>query len=343
MDDERNGKLENCIKEKETGVMKNGRLQAMFDVIVEKFDPSDVISVKNTNYEMSKRWRIFLEAGADINLTVKMMSIDDIWENYDELLARGAELDVAELFSTHKEFFDKDFSMECCDWLIDHGVSKNLILDRFADCNINDLSSLKFFLKIGVDAKKAFGQFKDWLAMEQPGDQIWSLNLLYEYGLPKADITAWLDKNMSIRMEEYMVENESGLNFYEEFGTDDDDYDIIDRWIERNDGRHYLDGHSLSKLPGAISVDAFLAHISIYKIIEESSQYSGGFKAFITDCINNGGDIDMLAKRLMDNVNNHPSDSSELGAMFDLVHAGASADIIPAKYIEEVGAIGLPV
>jgi hypothetical protein len=331
--------------------MMNAKLQAMFDIIVENFDPNDDVSVENTNYEMHENWQSFLEAGFDVDSVVKMMSLMDIWEHYEELLAYGAELDASKLFLTFKEFFNQDFTEKHWKELVGHGVSPDLLVDRrYANCGIFDTADLKDSLKRGVSAKKAFELVESWLELrkESPEEQIEILNLLHEHGLPKANVKEWLEKHTvdsygweNSYMKKYVIEHEAGMDFYKKFGMKDND--VFDSWLDcwmDLKGWKYFDGCSLSDLPDAIGIDAFINYHSMGEIIENSSgpHYSDGFKAFISDYLANGKDIDVLAKKLMDDdISCYPSNSSEFGAMFDLVHAGSSTDIIdPVMYIEEV-------
>lgn len=316
--------------------MAEAELQSRFDVAADDFDPSDEIGVENANHEMHENWRNFLEAGFDVDSVVKMMSPADIWEHYDELLAYGAKLDMTKLFSNFgEEFFDEDFTKEHWDELVARGVSPDLLADRcYGDCDISDIAGLEEVLAKGVSAKKAFDLVKGWLEIreEWPEEQVEILTWLYDHGLPKVDIKEWLAENAHSYMEDYIVE--SGSDFYEKFDVADEDA-VIDRWLGRY-GHEYFSVCRLSSLPGMISVDRLIGFFSMKEIIENCLPYS--FDDFITDYLGAGKDIDTLAQKFMDEIG-YSSDSSDSGALLDLVYAGASVDIIdPAKYLELVDA-----
>lgn len=315
--------------------MANIKLQATFDIIMGNFDPNDDISVENTNYEMHKNWQKFLEAGFDVASVVKMMSPTDIWEHYDELIAYGAKLDMTKLFSTFsEEFFDEDFTKKHWDELVSRGVSPDSLIDRcYGDRIIFDATDLEEVLVKGVSAKKGLELIEDWLEFrkEWPEEREEILTWLYDHGLPKADIKEWLEKHTDSYMEDYIVE--SGSDFYEKFGMESDT--VIDHWLERY-GDQFFGERGLSDLPETISVDKLISFFSMKEIIDNCSPYS--FDDFISDYLETGKDIDTLARKFMDEIG-YSSDSSDSGALLDLVYAGTSVDIIdPAKYIELVDA-----
>lgn len=315
--------------------MTNAELQVKFDAVVDYFDPSDVISVENANYEMHENWRNFLEAGCDIALVVKMMSLADIWEHYDELISYGAKLDMTKLFSDFgEEFFNEGFTKEYWSELVNRGVSPDLLIDRcYTDCDIFNIAGLEEILAKGVSAKKALGLIEGWLEIreEWPEDQVEILTWLYDHGLPKDDVKEWLTENAHSYMEDYIVE--SGSDFYEKFDVADDA--VIDHWLGRY-GYQYFSEYKLSDLPDAISVDKLISFFSMKEIIENCRPYA--FDDFIADYLEVGKDINDLAQKFMDEIG-YSSDSSDSGALLDLVYAGASVDIInPAKYLELVDA-----
>ena len=316
--------------------MTNAILQIRFDAVADDFDPSDEISVENANHEMHKNWRNFLEAGFDVDSVVEMMSMIDIWEHYEELLAYDAKLDMAKLFYAFDEgFFDEDFTKEHWGELVARGVSPDLLADRcYADGDIYNMAGLEDVLTKGVSARKAFDLIKEWLEIreEWPEEQVEILTWLYDHGLPKADIKEWLAENAHSYMEDYIVE--SGSDFYEKFDMADEDA-LIDRWLGRY-GYQYFSEYRLSDLPDTISVDRLISFFSIKEIISNCSPYS--FDDFISDYLKVGKSIDTLAQKFMDEIG-YSGDPSCSGALLDLVYAGASVDIInPAKYIELVDA-----
>lgn len=323
------------VTEKEMRTMPNAKLQIRFDAVADDFDPSDEISVENANHEMHENWRNFLEAGFDVNSVVKMMSLTDIWEHYEELLAYDTKLDMAKLFSAFgEEFFDEDFTKEHWGELVARGVSPDLLADRcYADSDIFDTAGLKEVLAKGVSAKKALDLIKDWLEIrkEWPEEQVEILTWLYDHGLPKADIKKWLAKNAYSYMEDYIVE--SGSDFYEKFDMADDA--VIDHWLDRY-GYQYFSEQRFSDLPDVISVDKLISFFSMKEIIDNCSPYS--FDDFISDYLEVGKSIDTLAQKFMDEIG-YSGDPSCSGALLDLIYAGASVDIIdPAKYVELVDA-----
>lgn len=313
--------------------MVNADLQVMFDIVVDGFDPDDDFSVEDTNYEMHKNWRKFLEAGFDATSVANMMSPADVWEHYDELLAYGAKIDMAKLFSGFgEEPFDEDFTKKHWDELASRGVSPDSLIDRcYSDHDIFTIDDLKEVLSKGVSAKKALALIKDWLEVREPWpeEQVETLTWLYDHGLPKADVQEWLKTHTSSYMRDYIVE--SGSDFYKKFDMKDDD--MIERWLDSY-GYRFFSEEKLSDLPDTISIDKLIGFFSMKEIIDNCSPY--GFDQFISDYLESNQDINVLARKFMNEIG-YSSNSSDSSALLDLVDAGASVDIIdPAKYIDLV-------
>ncbi|MDO4752777.1 MAG: hypothetical protein Q4A36_00875 [Candidatus Saccharibacteria bacterium] len=315
--------------------MTNAELQVRFDTVADDFDPGDEISVENANYEMHKNWRNFLEAGFDVASVVRMMSPADIWEHYDDLIVYGAKIDMTKLFNAFRGgFFDEDFTKEHWDELVNRGVSPDLLADRcYGDCDISSTTDLEDLLGKNVSMSKAFELVRSWLEIreEWPEEQVEILTWLYDHGLSKNDVKEWLAKNAHSYMEDYIIE--SGSDFYEKFGMEDNN--MIDHWLERY-GYRFFSEEELSDLPDAISVDKLISFFSMREIIENCRPYA--FDDFIADYLKAGKDINDLAQKFMNEIG-YSSDSSDSGALLDLVYAGVSVDIIdPAKYLDLVDA-----
>lgn len=265
--------------------MTNVELQVMFDIIVDNFNPSDEISVENSNYEMHKNWRNFLEAGFDPTLIAGMMSPADVWEYYDELIAHGAKIDMIELFSNFfEELFDESFTKENWDKLVNRGVSPDLLADRcYDDCDIADIADLEEVFTKGVSVKKTFELVSGWLKIceERPEDQVEILTWLYEHGLLKADVKEWIENHMNCYMREYIIE--SGSDFYEKFDVEDDG--MIDDWLDVY-GYQFFCEKELSDLPDAISVGKLISFFSMREIIKSCSPCS--FEDFVSDYLEVG-------------------------------------------------------
>ena len=195
----KNSDTKSLVK-KETRTMTNADLQVMFDIVVDGFDPDDDFRVEDTNYEMHKNWRKFLEAGFDATLIANMMSPADVWEHYDELLASAF----------CEEPFDEDFTKKHWDELASRGVSPDLLVDRcYYDCDIFNTADLEELLKKGVSLRKAFEKIQPWLDIseEWPEEQVEILTWFHDHGLPKVDIREWLERNAHAYMEDYVVES----------------------------------------------------------------------------------------------------------------------------------------
>lgn len=327
-----NNDVRDNVTEKEIGTMTSTKLYVMFDVATENFNSNDSIGIENANYEMHRNWRNFLEAGFDATQVAKMMSPADVWEHYDELIAHGAQIDMAKLYSNFfEELFNEDFTREHWNELVSRGVSPDILADRcYNDC-IYSIPSLERVLAKGVSLKKAFELASDWLEISEylPEEQIKILTWFFNRGLPKNDIKEWLEHHVSSSMRDYIVE--SGSDFFEKFGIEDGD--IIDRWLDSY-GYMYFSEKKLSDLPDTISVDKLISFFSMKEIFSHCQPY--GFDDFVSDYLEAGEDINTLAQKFMNEIG-YSSDSSDSGALLDLVYAGASADIIdPAKYIEQV-------
>ena len=307
---------------------------AGLQAIVDCFDPNDNAGVEIANRAMHRYWRDFLEAGIDATSVAKMMSPVDIWEHYEELTERGAVIDMTGLFSVSgEEFFDEDFTNEHWDELVDRGVQPDVLIDRcFAEYKIFGTTDLDSLLVKGVSTKKMLELSRDWLEFCEalPEEQVEILTWLYKHGLSKADIKEWLEKHAGDYMEDYVVE--SNLGFYEEFDMDTDV--AIDQWLNRH-GHMYFYERRLSDLPNAISVDRLIDFHTMREIVDNCVSY-GSFDGFIAEYTETGRDVDVLARKFVDEIgySSNPSDSD---AMFDLVWRGASATIIePERFVESI-------
>ena len=232
------------------------------------------------------------------------------------------------------ELFDGDSIKEHWDKLVARGISPDILADKcYCDCDIFDIAGLEEVLTKGVSVKKAFDLVKSWLEIrnEWPEEQDEILTWLYDRGLPKTDIKEWLEQHTNSYMRDYIVE--SGSDLYKKFDIDDDN--IIDRWLKCYGYRFFCE-EELSDLPDTIGIDKLISFFSMREIIKNCRPYA--FDDFIADYLKVGKDIDDLARKFMDEIG-YSSNSSDSGALLDLVYAGASVDIIdPAKYLELVDA-----
>ncbi len=328
-----NSSEKNYITKKETNITEDAKLQIRFDMVVNDFDPDDEISIKIANYEMHKNWQKFLEAGFDVALVVKMMSPADIWEHYDELLIYGAEIDIPSMFSgSAEEFFDDVFTRKHWDELAMRGVLPDILADRcYDDCCIYNIEGLEAVIDKGVSLKKAFELIEGWLEArrDRPKEWLEFLTWFYDHGFPKTDIKEWLKQHADSYTEDYIVD--IGSDFYKKL--DMDDGSIIDHYLDRY-GYLFFSEYGLSALPNIISVDRLVNYFPMREIIENCRPYA--FEDFIIDYLSIGKNIDILARKFMDEIG-YSSDPSESGALLDLVYAGASTDIIdPEEYLDLV-------
>lgn len=332
-------KTNDDVKEKETKIMKDAKLQAMFDSIVANFDPNDRISVENANHEMHKNWQKFLEAGFDVDLVAKMLSLADIWKHYNELTSYGAKIDMTKWLNDFvEESFEDDFAAKHWDELVARGVSPDSLVDRIYDEYLCDIDYFKDILAKGVTVKKIFELAREWLEVEiaefecfmspveSPVDVlVW----FFDNGIPKDSIKELLIDNINDDMDEYAIEY--NLDFYKNFDMDIDA--AINRWVKTN-GRSYFNEYSLTNLPKVISVDKFINSFSIDEIIENCSPYD--FTDFVEDYLSAGQDINTLAQKFMDEIG-YSADSCYSMTLLNLVEAGTSTEIIdPAEYIESI-------
>ena len=311
--------------------MTNSELLALFDVITDDFNPGDAISVEDANYEMHNIWRDFLDAGCNATKISEMMSPEDIWEHYDELVSHGAKIDMTKLFFDFGgEFFDDDFTKENWDILVNRGVKPDLLVDRcYGSSDIYSIEDLEKLLSKGVDPKKLLEKIDDSLGANEacPEEQNEVLTWLHNHGLSEADIKEWIENNMNVYMEEYIVESDP--SFYEKFGIDIDT--AINHWIDYNGWRYFCE-EKLSKLPKTISVSKLINFYSMKEIISNCSPYS--LEDFIMDYLEVGEKIDDLAQKFVDEIG-YSSDLSDSNAMLDLVAAGASV-IDHEKFVNSV-------
>lgn len=316
--------------EKEDSNMTKTILQAMFDETISAFNPDDAISVEDANHVMHENWRKFIEAGAQVDTVVSMMSLTDIWENWDELAGYGATLDanaIADAMSEEK-------TLEKWDLLTKRGASPDILAEKcYGDLVITSVDLLEEIFAKGVSARKGFELVENWLSFrkDDPEEQIEILNCLLGHGLSKKSVAEWIEKNADSRMEDYAIE--SGSDFYKVVGANDDG--MVDRWIQRN-GWRYFNEESLADLPSTVSVSKLIASVPMKDILECVDVYN--FESFIEDYLAAGQDINVLAKKFIDEIG-YSSVPAESDALLDLVYAGASEDIIDtAKYLNLVDA-----
>lgn len=148
-----------------------------------------------------------------------MMSPVDVWEHYDKLIAYGAEINMAKLFSGDFHFYDffsdRDFIKDHWEELVNRGVSPDLLADK---CYIDSYYYVEFLeclLDKNITLRKIFELAESGLGDDrwyEPEDQIKILTWFYDHGIPKADIQKWIKKYSNNFLEDYIVK--SDLDFY---------------------------------------------------------------------------------------------------------------------------------
>ena len=92
--------------------MKDCFLQAAFDELVDLFNEDDCeIALEDIHYEMSEKWKAFLDAGFDPTQITKMMAKEDILGNLKTLFL--ARVEVGNFFTIKDvfEYYPEDFGV----------------------------------------------------------------------------------------------------------------------------------------------------------------------------------------------------------------------------------------
>ena len=334
------------------------KLRANFDFIRSEYerDPDDPINVENTHHAMHEKWLAFLDAGCEVNLVVSMMRPLDVWMNRKELMSRGvAEINPARLFPNYlddslfpedlspknpnniarlfsdcsRRVFSEEFILTHWDELAKCGVAPDMLAEQC--CGILDIqivSDLEGLQARGVSIQKAFDLVKGSLdPTDRPWDCVENLTWLYDHGLPGDDIKAWIEEHETRSMNDFVVSS-SGIGFYEKLGIDCD-Y-VVEDWLNRKGHQFFYREYEPTQLPKGISLEKLVDYFNMEEILGYCPHRK--FGSFIADYDENGGSVDKLAEKFMNDIAS--SDYALYSeAMSVLVDAGASASIIdPAKY-----------
>lgn len=99
------------------------KLLAKFEELVEVFDEDDEIIVEDVNIKMHECFKQFLDVGFNANQVTKMLSPEDVFENYDFLVSKGAVINVTDLANKlWKEACDDEFFRSNYEWFLIRGI-----------------------------------------------------------------------------------------------------------------------------------------------------------------------------------------------------------------------------
>jgi hypothetical protein len=273
-------------------------LKAKYDILVEGFDPDNGVSVEEAHHVMHENWSEFMKAGYPC---IHMMSPEDIWENYDEILGYGVKPDLATMFASDEEFFDEAFVKAHWKTLVDRGLDPDVMCDRIYPEYIEYEEELQDLLDKGVSAKKTLSMVAEGVRTNRFDlnrdsnvkalDE--ALRVLHARCLPKYDVGNWVKEweKWLFWLDCYVLESESDL--YEVLGVGMDS--AIAAWIETY-GCDYLDYNpEFDTLPKAITANRLVDEIPIKDIANCLDDCVVEFFEAFSEA---GGNVDRLRERL---------------------------------------------
>ena len=286
-------------------------LQAKFDEMVDRFDGSDSIIVEDVNREMRRCWREFLEAGFDAKQVAKMMSRKDRWKHYDVLLSYGVSIDATKMMLK----FGVEFVKKHWDEFVERGVSADALVKKCFDNDIDDDKKVEFLLEKGASAETVFELAKGLFKFNDGWPERWSktFSILRKYGLSVNSMVDWLNSHVGDALIDDIIEYNPDV--WKDLGVNVSDY--VDLWIERHGEDCIYYGFNVKELPELITLDKIVDSYSMKEILEITE--SCGFDGFIDDYVKAGGDVNVLAKKFIDEIG-----YSKFDSMFYLVFAGAT-------------------
>lgn len=119
---------------------KLAKAQALFDYLTDRLITESFL--EDVNYEMNLNLKMFLEYGFDMNIILQGLAPDDIYRNYELLVAHGARINTRELVQRLSD----DFVWEHLDELVNQGFDADKIL-KGRRCSRKNVEYLKKFLE----------------------------------------------------------------------------------------------------------------------------------------------------------------------------------------------------
>ena len=146
--------------------MNSSKIQAIFDVLIDGFDPTDEIALEDTYAEMHKYWKVFLEEGQDVEGIVRMMSPEDVFYNYDDLVSFGAVIDIGDLAKDLHDYLfiegrSNGFFAENYEWFLNRGLDITDLVEYIREVvdyyGIVDCSAARDFVYENREALLKYG------------------------------------------------------------------------------------------------------------------------------------------------------------------------------------------
>ena len=276
-----------------------------FDLLSDMFgDGSDQICKEDVNLKLHDAWRNFLEAGCDATRVSDMMSAQDVWEHYGELLEYGADINLGVIY--------EELSREAEEWdaishtltigslkvtldsLRNRGASDDLILESGLG-GFYDVSYVTKLLSLGVDVDKVWAHCGSELLSE--GSDI-PCNTQYElfcafrdHNCPVEKIKAWVDDCVKINshlLDDLFVDNNDD---WTKLGIDLSDY--IDMWLQSSSCSNIgIDNALQYCLPECITQERYIGSFSADELVRGVDS----IEAFYN------GDADAVAKIILDAI-----------------------------------------
>ncbi len=307
----------------------NSALQAKYDFLVDRYEErkNDEIDLENVHDEMHKYWRLFLDAGLDVDQIAKMMSLTDAWGNYDVLEERGASFEIP-LFIKN---FDKKFVDENWVLFVSRGANPD-DLARKVYTSITCYSDMKAIIERGASVRFVIELLSGEVGPEEEStlkEPLQVFSYLRRNGMTQEELNDWIDANMSNSLLCSILGEYADA--WKSIGVDPEDY--IDAWFERN-SEYYLDPNKLEELPKYITVERFIGFFPVDTFIKQIQSF-GPFLNFLDYEFKEAGcNVDSLSERFIDEIG-YSNEKHHLDAMFGLIMAGAS-NIDIRKFVDLV-------
>ena len=296
--------------------MKDVYLQASFDELVDRFNEGDDMAIEDVEYEMSSKWKEFLDQGFCPTTIAKMMSIKDVMDNVDTLLKAGAVLDAGNILSNMNRIAIREY----WDELRKLGISAEKLAEEVYD-DSEFYKEIPFFMEKGVEAKTILELVTETMSVLGGSSLYDNLLSLKNYGLDDNTISAWVKnlvetgEDVCDILDDILDEPKKWANI----GVKAEDY--IETYFD------WYEVYNLSYLPDIITRDMVMERCKIEDI---SETYRDGLEGFIEDFTDAGGDVDDIVRKIVDEnaFSNMNADDVDYYKEVLVCEYGAASDLV---------------
>ena len=284
--------------------MKDAKLAVVYDEMMARLGEADDIEREDIEITAKKYWRDLLAEGYDATSVAEAMSSQDVFDNWNELVAAGAKLDAYQnMYELGSRFGRRHFRI-----FAERGVTTDqLIRFCFGLVSTNDVNEL---LEDGLSIETIWGYTSE-------GELAYSLSntrwLLYElriylnWGIPQATIAEWLKRHMNSSIVSDMFDG-CQYECWDELGIDT--YDYEEEYLEH----HFQFDGTVDQLTRVnVRIEKLLAHISAEELVENVWDFDEFVREFAEKF-----DFTLLAKKFLAEIGYSP-EFKYFDAMWSLI------------------------